>query len=81
MKKLVRFILRLDDGKRRAYENYIEGLRYEASMALPYDIGKEESLKEGATKMQRQIAKSLKEAGFSLSDIVKHTGLTEKETI
>jgi len=71
-------ILRLDEKKRRSYEHYQESLHYDASMALPFEIGKEEGHKEGLEEAQLKIAKSLKQAGLSLSDIMKHTGLSEE---
>jgi predicted transposase/invertase (TIGR01784 family) len=40
-------VLRLSEAERRAYENYQKDLHQDASMALPYEIGKEEGREEG----------------------------------
>lgn len=83
-------ILKLDENKRREYEKYIEGLHYDASMALPYEVGKkegheeglkeglEQGMREGASSMQLKIARSLKASGFDLSEIMQLTGLSEE---
>lgn len=84
-------VLKLSEEKRRVYENYREGLHYDASMALPYEIGKEEGHREGLTEgrekglaegrkeSQLQIARALKKSGLPIADILACTGLTEKE--
>jgi predicted transposase/invertase (TIGR01784 family) len=40
-------VLRLNDDERRAYENFQKDLHQDASMALPYEVGKEEGMVEG----------------------------------
>jgi predicted transposase/invertase (TIGR01784 family) len=67
--------LRLSEAERSIYEQYQKQLHQDASMALPYEIGRE----EGQLEKAREIAKSLKKRGLSNKEIAEHTGLSEEE--
>ncbi|CAN5351214.1 Rpn family recombination-promoting nuclease/putative transposase [soil metagenome] len=72
-------VLKLSAEKRRAYERYQETLHYDASMALPYEIGKAEGREEGTKQMQLQIAKKLLTEGMKATFITQITGLSVAE--
>lgn len=80
-------VLRLNEKERQAYERYQDSLHQKASMALPYEIGKEEGkaegkaegMAEGEIKGIQKVAKSLKQAGVSVTEIAKHTSLEIEE--
>lgn len=84
-------ILRLDEKERRAYEHHLDILRYDASMALPYEVGKEEGreegiqigeqigLQKGEQKEEQRvlsIATKLLTSGLSLQDVHDCTQLS-----
>ncbi len=77
-------VLRLSDEERRAYEYYIEDLRYQASMYLSsYGVGKhkghKEGLKEGQLAEKYDLARKMYREGFDAALISKITGLTNQE--
>lgn len=76
-------MLHLTEQERRAYQYYQEGLHDEASLMAQIKFEKAqiraESLAEGSKQAQLQIARSLKQAGLSDTDIVAHTGLSLEE--
>ncbi len=81
-------ILRLSDEERRAYEYYIEDLRFQASMYLSsYGVGKheghkeglKEGLKEGQLAEKYDLARKMYREGFDAALISKITGLTNQE--
>jgi len=66
------------------YENYREGLHYDASMALPYEIGKEEGHREGLTEgrekglvegREKGLAEGRKESQLQIARALKKSGL------
>lgn len=88
-------VLRLDDDERRAYEYHLDVLRYDASMALPYDVGKKEGreegrmegraegriegINEGEHKKAIEIAQEMLAAGIVLATIQRCTQLSMEE--
>jgi predicted transposase/invertase (TIGR01784 family) len=80
-------VLRLDEKQRRSYEDYQEQRHYEASMALPYDIGSEdgrkegleEGLKEGRKNEKVAIAKKMLLKGVPMEEISSLTELDINE--
>lgn len=84
-------VLRLDDQQRYAYESYQKDLHQNASMALPYEIGKEEGREEGreegltegeekGRKNERiAIAKNMLTLGISIEQVSLSTGLSIEE--
>lgn len=72
-------ILRLNEQERLAYAKYQEGLHDDASFSAMLKVSKAEGLAEGLEKqkqMQLQIARSLRQAGLSDSEIAVHTQLS-----
>ena len=61
-------VLKLSKEKRAEYESYQQDLHYQASMAMPYDIGKAEGKAEVARNLLRQ--------GIPIESIASATGLT-----
>ncbi|MHB1946746.1 MAG: Rpn family recombination-promoting nuclease/putative transposase [Gammaproteobacteria bacterium] len=67
-----------------AYDQYWDVIRAQRTLIRGfYEQGKEEGIEQGIEKGKNEkaieIARSLKQAGLSLHEIVKHTGLTEGE--
>ncbi len=73
-------VLRLPEKERRAYEAYIEDLRYQASMYFSsYGVGKHEGHKEGLKEGKYDIARKMYTEGFDTALISKITGLSSQE--
>jgi len=73
-------IMNLPEDKRRAYDKYIENLMFEASMVLGNrKEAKWEGVQEGIQKGTFEVAKKMKNNGLPIEDIMKYTGLTQKE--
>jgi predicted transposase/invertase (TIGR01784 family) len=68
-------VLRLDEAQRREYEGYQEQRHYEASLALPYEIGH----KDGRKQEKIELAEKLLIKSMSLEDISDLTGLAIDE--
>jgi len=69
-------ILKMDEEERREYEEYLEALRYEASMfESSYTVGEMKGIEKGKLEM----AKKLKENGVDIDLIVKSSGLSKEE--
>ncbi|MHB1948867.1 MAG: Rpn family recombination-promoting nuclease/putative transposase, partial [Gammaproteobacteria bacterium] len=63
-----------------AYDQYWDVIRAQRTLIRGfYEQGKEEGIEKGKNERSIEIARSLKQAGLSLHEIVKHTGLTEGE--
>ncbi len=70
-------VLRLSDEERRAYESYIEDLRYQASMYFSsYGVGKQEGHKEGHKEGRIETARKMKADGLDPASIAKYTALS-----
>lgn len=69
-------VLKLSEKKRWEYERYQKDLHYQASMALPYDIGKKEGREEGREEERMAMARNLLKQGISREVIMSVTGLT-----
>lgn len=77
-------ILKLDDEERREYEEYLENLRYGASMfESSYKVGEIKGEKRGLEKGARdkaiEMAKKLKERGIDIDLISETSGLSKDE--
>ncbi|MCP4219311.1 MAG: hypothetical protein GY765_32050, partial [bacterium] len=73
-------ILKLSDRERRAYDSYLENLRYKASMyESHYTVGQMNGEKTGERKGILKTAKSLKENNAPIDLIINSTGLTKEE--
>ena len=69
-------ILKMDEEERREYEEYLEALRYEASMfESSYTVGEMKGIEKGKLEM----VKKLKENGVDIDLIVKSSGLSKEE--
>jgi predicted transposase/invertase (TIGR01784 family) len=72
--------LSLEELKKTLEESNIEGGDIMPSLAQRLmDEGKEKWMEEGVKKNAKETAKRMLSADFSIEDIVKFTGLTEKE--
>ena len=77
-------VLKLSEEERKAYEQYQEDLRYQASMFFSsfedgrYE-GRKEGRKEGQQAAMEQMAKTMKAAGEPAEKIVQYTGLSLEE--
>lgn len=69
-------VLKLPEAERLEYEQYQKNLHYQASMALPYDIGKKEGKKEVIQETVERMARNLLQQGISVEVIATVTGLT-----
>ncbi|MDJ0840663.1 MAG: Rpn family recombination-promoting nuclease/putative transposase [Acidobacteriota bacterium] len=70
-------ILKMDEDERRAYNNYLEDLRYQASMVLStYGVGHHEGRKEERAEILRNMVHNL---GFSIEDAAKAARLSPDE--
>jgi len=88
-------LLQLSEEERRIYQAYQEDLHDQGSLNLMFSVvekkaeakgvekgikqGIEIGIEKGGINERIKIARSLKQAGFSLSEIMMHTGLTEKD--
>jgi predicted transposase/invertase (TIGR01784 family) len=81
-------IMKLSDEERREYEEYLDLLRYHASMyESSYKVGEmkgekkglEEGEKKGEKKKALDMAKILKQSGVNVDIIVKSSGLSKEE--
>lgn len=68
-------VLRLNEQDRSAYESYQKDLHQDASMALPYEIGKEEGRKE----RDIEIAKKMLARGVPFEQVSLDTDLSIEE--
>lgn len=77
-------IMKLSDEERKEYEEYLETLRYHASMyESSYKVGEmkgeERGEKKGEKKKALEMAKVLKESGVAVDIIMKSSGLSKEE--
>ncbi len=73
-------IMKLDEDERREYEEYLEMLRYQASMyESSYKVGQLKGKEEGRRERDIEIAKELKKNGATIELITKSTGLSKRE--
>ena len=68
----------LSEGDRIAYDKAVD--RYNVSRIVENDI-REQAVAEGRLKGRLEIARKLKENGFSIADIVRIAGLRQKKLI
>lgn len=66
----------LSEGDRIAYDKAVD--RYNVSRIVENDI-REQAVAEGRLKGRLEIARKLKENGFSIADIVRVVGLSAEE--
>ena len=66
----------LSEGDRIAYDKAVD--RYNVSRIVENDI-REQAVAEGRLKERLEIARKLKENGFSIADIVRVAGLSAEE--
>ncbi len=75
--------MKMSETERKAYQKYLKRLRDIASEQHTKMADAEEMIREsinkGRKESQLEIAKSMKEDGFSIEVIVKYTGLTKEE--
>jgi len=72
-------VLKLSEQERHAYNRYQEALRDDASFNDTLEVEKVVSYEKGIEKGIEKIAKSMKQAGLSVEEIAKYTGLPETE--
>ena len=71
--------MKMSETERKAYQKYLKRLRDIASEQHTKMADAEEIIRESVKKGKTEVAKSMKEDGFSIEVIVKHTGLTKEE--
>ncbi|NIM16746.1 MAG: Rpn family recombination-promoting nuclease/putative transposase [Candidatus Aminicenantes bacterium] len=73
-------IIKMDEEERREYEEYLETLRYQASMfESSYKVGEMKGEEKGAKIKAVEIAKKLKEKGIDIDIISDTSGLSKEE--
>jgi MoaA/NifB/PqqE/SkfB family radical SAM enzyme len=73
-------IMKMPEEQRWEYEEYLESLRYQASMyESSYKVGEMKGRKEGAKDKAVEIAKKALEKGNPLEFISEITGLSKEE--
>jgi predicted transposase/invertase (TIGR01784 family) len=72
-------IMKMDEDERREYEEYIESLRYQASMfESSYKVGEMKGEEKGRQERDKEIAKKMKEKGTEIELISEITGLPQE---
>ncbi len=67
------------DAQLEAYDKFWDAVRYEKARVFDAELSRAEGRAEGELQKTLEIARNLKQYGMSTSDIVKMTGLSEKE--
>jgi predicted transposase/invertase (TIGR01784 family) len=69
-------IMKMDEDERREYEEYLESLRYQASMfESSYKVGEMKGEEKGREERDKEIAKKMKDKGTEIELISEITGL------
>jgi predicted transposase/invertase (TIGR01784 family) len=72
-------IMKMDEDERREYEEYLESLRYQASMfESSYKIGAIKGEEKGRQEREKEIAKKMKKTGTKIEFISEITGLPQE---
>jgi predicted transposase/invertase (TIGR01784 family) len=68
--------MKMDEDERREYEEYLESLRYQASMfESSYKVGEMKGEEKGREERDKEIAKKMKDKGTEIELISEITGL------
>ena len=62
-----------------AYDKFWDSVRYEKARVFDAELNREEGREEGRIEERLSIAKTLKQMGMSVADIIKATGLPDEQ--
>jgi predicted transposase/invertase (TIGR01784 family) len=72
-------IMKMDENERREYEEYLDSLRYQASMfESSYKVGEMKGEEKGRQEREKEIAKKMKKKGTEIELISEITGLPQE---
>jgi predicted transposase/invertase (TIGR01784 family) len=71
--------MKMDEDERREYEEYLDSLRYQASMfESSYKVGEMKGEEKGRQEREKEIAKKMKKKGTEIELISEITGLSQE---